>query len=826
MYTKYDEYNGKSVLLLACDNNDVTEESMSCLLDFMISKFEKIDCIDEYRYGWEPIHYVSKNAHPGKLKILIDKLGGSNINSLTYFSENALHVLLQYEKSVAPFDIVLNNGIESTPCTITSTESENLMECAKILIGNGIDINCANFWNETPICLAIKLGQSKVIRELQNYSYIDLDNYFVSGQTVRKYLSNKTYQNTVAQYGGFEDPITKLFYFLKSGDEDGFVHFEGINDFVDTDDGSGTMLQFCLRKGFLEYLQDECYKKEYKESDIKSSPMLKTFCKKGLSRCIEYLLDNGADPSILSTKFRVPLLEYAAMRGYYPFVAILLDHHDSKIHPDDIFSVLKKLLKNNLEFKNGKFYEKCVLYLLLNKLIATFSKSDLTSDKLKVLNRTLCKLVKNNSKSEQYTNIESELIFQILHLGANLTEQDAKGEMIIDSLPEDMLKDHFDDCIEDNVFKYDTIVQDFNNQYSETKTIDFLMSSKNKQELLVHPIFIHFIGEKWSRIAWVFYLDLLFYFLFLFSIWVYMVSLHTNLTNIYSTYIIYTLCSIHLFKESFQLIFLYHWQYLTDSSNLLEVIVVISCLVTFIIPNVYSMIVAILFATLISFIMLGQLPTFSKYTIIFGSAKYFLEYTGFYFIQFLSFAICFYIIFPFETQGQQSNTPIHSPDAKNLTAGLFKSLFLTMIYFTGEFSDRVLEPADFPVFGRVIMTLFIFCMTIILNNLLVGLIVTDMDDIQKSGKLYKQVKLAKFIRRTDTFIKRIHDFKSLDFIKEIIYRIQIFKKNTVKFLSIVDVNDFDDDTKEYLNDLKTTKSNVFDRNVLTNTYQFIRNNNR
>lgn len=787
------------------------------------SEFGTIDCIDEDWYGWEPIHFVARNANVENLKVILTYIDDRAVNSLTYFSENALHVLLQYEKSVTPFSASLHNGSESKPIAIISPENPAIEECAKLLIERGVDVNHTNCWNETPLCLAIRYRYIKLINLFLTMDYLDLDSFKECGKPLRQYLKWNLYISLPQSYVE-EDIPTIRFNLLKSGDEESFMSYkmESISDSVNSFDGdneynsSGTMLQFCMRKGYLEFVQDKRFNmKRLANYDIKDTPLLSIFKAKGMSRCIIFLLDNGADPSITSRKFPIPLLEYSAIRGYYPFVAILLQHKHSKINSNEIFSVLSKLSYILMEVENlsKAFYIKCVIYLLLNKLVTLSrqNKERLTAKKLETLNKILHKL---NLENDDSLLDDSEIICQILHLGASLTAcnpkagQNESHKMVVQRLDQNILRTHFDDCIHGTKFNYNSIIQDDNEVYNENRTLHFLVNDSLKRKLLVHPLIIELTRRKWSKMRMFFYVDMLLFTMFLLSIYVYMIYLHFQQTRFYFSFIFYILLIIHISKETMQFSLLYRCKYFLETSNNLEVTTLICCVITILYPNIYTSVLAILLGTLIFFIMLGQLPFFTKYTIIFSSIKYFFQYTGFYFIQFVSFALSFYIVFPFA--GSTDN-----PE----WGDIFKSLFYTLIHFTGEFNDRVLEPKEYPVFGRITMTVFIFCMTIILNNLLVGLMVSDMDNIEKRGRLYKQVKLASFIENTNRFVKRLHNFKYLNFIKDILRHVNIFRKGHEKVLINVDINKFKDENKEYLEDIR--KKDVFDRHLLRDLYTIL-----
>ncbi|KAJ8927367.1 hypothetical protein NQ314_020142 [Rhamnusium bicolor] len=420
---------------------------------------------------------------------------------------------------------------------------------------------------------------------------------------------------------------------------------------------------------------------------------------KGLGRCIEHLLNNGADPKLSNRKFPESLLEAAALRGYYPLVAILLQHKASEIAAEDIYDILSKLFEDKHKLKNHAYYRNHVLCLLLNKLLNIGGNEMLGSKEQNILNGVLCNL---NLESDDDEPDDSGNICQILRLGASLTSKTFNKKMIIDCLHPDILSAHFDDCVDNNIFYYNSIIEDQDDKYSEIKTLSFLVNDAKKYKLLRHPLLVHFIHNKWLRIFYFFYFDLFLYTSFLLSIYAYMISAHINHNNSIVNSLFYIFLMLHTLKECTQLVFLYHLKYFLDTSNYLELTVIVSCLITIVHQNEYSMVIAILISTVIFFLLLGQLPVCAKYTIIFGSAKYFLQYAGFYFIQFLSFALVFYIIFPFQTKYADNSSNNNSTDSNfdDPIGEIFKSLFYTLILFTGEFSDRVLEPIRYPVFWQ------------------------------------------------------------------------------------------------------------------------------
>ncbi|KAJ8927368.1 hypothetical protein NQ314_020143 [Rhamnusium bicolor] len=253
---KYIEYDNKNILIIACLNKHISKDTLNHLYFVIKSRYSYVDCTDENWYKWDPLHHVARIADPEKLQVLVNNM--DNVNTLTTYSENALHVLLEYEESVNPFNTLLYNGTESRDCTVINTEKSNMVQCAKILIDVGIDVNHSNFWNETPLCLAVRYRYTDIIKLLLRTPYIDLDNYKEGGKTIRAYLKqNYIYQGALPQSNFLhEEPVKLLFNFLKSGDEEAFLHFnnENIKDYANCIDGdseynsAGNMLQFCFKK--------------------------------------------------------------------------------------------------------------------------------------------------------------------------------------------------------------------------------------------------------------------------------------------------------------------------------------------------------------------------------------------------------------------------------------------------------------------------------------------------------------------------------------------------------------------------------------------------
>lgn len=511
-------------------------------------------------------------------------------------------------------------------------------------------------------------------------------------------------------------------------------------------------------------------------------------------------------------------------------MVMLLQHKWSKTNPDDIFEILPKLFRPKKKLVNHDIYRKFVLNVLLNKLLTLQSAAPFSEDKRRVLNETLVEL--NLSNSVNKVN-DSENIYQLLRLGASLLYRNGSGKTVVEQLDCETLRTHFEDCIDNEVFHYDSIVEDFKNSYSETMALVYLVNDKKKNHLLTTPVLTVLIHEKWFRTKRLFYLNLLFYFLFVFSIYGFVVLDTSGRDNHWIDGLFYLCLFFHTVKELIQLL-LYWEKYFLDLNNYIEILVLVLCVICIFAPNAYVNTLVILSSTVILFLFLIEVPKFTKFTFILGSLKYFFQYACFYFIPFMSFAIGLNILFPHPYA--KNNSTLQDETFQNFSQSdndqqsdisyfgqLMTHLFEALILFTGEFNERVLQPKYYPVFGRIFMALFILCMTIVLNNLLVGLIVSDLDRIEKETRIYKRIKMTNFIIRINASINQIRKLKAMNCIEKFLKNYNMFEKGTVKIIKLNEATreHFDERNKKRLEELQKLKWTLYDENVLKKVHEEI-----
>lgn len=283
---RHENFDNKTAIVIACINSIVAPSTLRTFLSCLKNYFPIIDCVDDLWYGWEPIHYAAQIADPEKLEIVVEF---TDVNSLTYYSENALHILIENKKYTINGNFL--NDIISIPCCLISEMSPNALKCADILMKHRIDANHSNFWNESPVCLAFRYRYYKLVEQmLKEHSYIDIESCSKYEENLREFQKAMNIRPSSSDV--YQEPTVTLFNYLKEGEVQSFLHFmngniaEYVNEVDNFASSGSTMLQLCFRKLFLEYLQSEKYGNVLvdDECNILDTPLLEVFRSSGMRR--------------------------------------------------------------------------------------------------------------------------------------------------------------------------------------------------------------------------------------------------------------------------------------------------------------------------------------------------------------------------------------------------------------------------------------------------------------------------------------------------------------------------------------------------------------
>jgi hypothetical protein len=251
--------------------------------------------------------------------------------------------------------------------------------------------------------IAIKRKYFSIVEMLLKQNGIDLDSCrgAVSKKTARELLIvkkkiNKIKTKTLPKRAG---PHTKiLFRLLKSGDEEAFLRYNGgkISDmlktneyeYIDSDNkanSSCTLLQYCYRRGLIAWHQEKArYESDYPlhYQDITANRLVQIFCQNGMAKCIQHLLNNGADIDLTLRKFEDgnTLLEAAIVKGYYPLIALILGRDETPFTFCPAIVELLNSTTNNIDLNY-------TLSIVLNRLLQNTSKTPLDEKEIEILNQ-------------------------------------------------------------------------------------------------------------------------------------------------------------------------------------------------------------------------------------------------------------------------------------------------------------------------------------------------------------------------------------------------------------------------------------------------------
>jgi ankyrin repeat protein len=724
----------------------------------------------------------------------------------------------------------------------------------EILIEAGIDVNHSNFWNESPLLIAIKRKYFKIVEMLLKQNGIDLDSCrgAVSKKTARELLIivkkkiNKVKTKTLPKQAG---PHTKiLFRLLKSGDEEAFLRYNGgkIKDMLKTDEyidgdneanSSCTLLQYCYRRGLIAWHQEKArYESDYSlhYQDITANRLVQIFCQNGMAKCIQHLLNNGANIDFILRKFEdgKTLLQAAIVKGYYPLIALILGRDET---PFTFCSAIVELLKsttNNIDLNY-------TLSIVLNRLLQNTSKTPLDEKEIEILNQ-----IWNLKVGLARLNKDNVLLFLKFPGSLNRTSDSPPSRSlfcqnfditntVLEKIGPEVIQKHLDECVEQKEDKIWINYDSFIKKGSVEQVLRTFVSSPVLKVCLNHFVFKILIMQKWEKLRFTkfkyFYLNLFSYVIFYFLLNIYILCKFNKVSNpgvdfVYGLGWIFLL--LFVAKELFQLSASFR-SYIRELNNYAELFFIVTTILVYSVDENWVDIVevlSILNSNLVLLLLLEQVPKFAKYIIILRTVLFYLLYILFYFIQFVAFAICFYILFAKSDQ--------------EFWTDLGNKIFETIILFTGNLDymetpwrkdssanstsqDSFHKFSGKELVSKLILLLFVLFMAIILHNLLLGLLVTDMENLNKRVKLFEQLKRASFVVRIEKFL----DSACLRCLPNCIVDHfqsgrELFKYNKYVVVNINDKKMLDDDGKQHLDFILTKREKRQDS--LKKLYRYIK----
>ncbi|XP_011632918.1 transient receptor potential channel pyrexia-like isoform X1 [Pogonomyrmex barbatus] len=373
-------------------------------------------------------------------------------------------------------------------------------------------------------------------------------------------------------------------------------------------------------------------------------------------------------------------------------------------------------------------------------------------------------------------NGHRECIRALINYEANLAAVTETGITVVDAIfahisqPLAFLTDILNSCVQTTSStkgSYENITVDFGiltpkcqMQMSVVTAIIAASSDITQLAILQHPLVETFLRLKWTRLRILFFVLMFVHLFFVISLSVYAIMLVRDNTDHVITRRILTLCScILLFHNTIQVI-LEPRHYLRQLETWLSFICVMLSLVTSIAGEfvmcsqeendsqycvqwlLHPISIALLLSWMQMMLLIGRVPMWGYYALMFSTVlKNLLKVLLAFGYLIIGFALSFAVLFHGNNQFHHFGNAIVKTIVMMMGEYEYKELF------NMEKNDTSIdsEITFLPVTSRIVFFIFIMLASIVLMNLMIGLAVNDIQDLEKEGHIRRLLKQAEFV---------------------------------------------------------------------------------
>jgi transient receptor potential cation channel subfamily A member 1 len=373
---------------------------------------------------------------------------------------------------------------------------------------------------------------------------------------------------------------------------------------------------------------------------------------------------------------------------------------------------------------------------------------------------------KKNQTALHFAAIKSSYAtVELLKKGASLDIPDDNGQMAIQVIDRNILKQFFDSCIAKHVpgIRSDYYYMVFDYSFLNVPTqravgenrqmplIEYIAESKNTQSLIEHPVIASFLFLKWSRLTTILVLNLWFsltigYFFSNYLLWFYVnPSNQPDSTNqalwlamAWVSLILFSLKECILFSGS-------PTNYLKSYENYFEIAVICLMTVLLLAPiedqktrRAWVAVFLLGFAIELT-LVLSTLPVFSLSNYFIMLKKVTINFVLtilFYSIILMAFAFSFYTLINNSEESTGNSTAIATDQSEtSRDVSVFSVIYQVVLMLTGEFGNIGDRAKDIDM-CRIFLLIFVFSMSIVMMNLLIGITVSDTAAIMREAEMY------------------------------------------------------------------------------------------
>ncbi|CAH2097462.1 unnamed protein product [Euphydryas editha] len=763
-----------------------------------------------FQPGWTPLHVAASCARKQCTRLLLaaganpnicdvmgctplDVAGSAYHHKKDIDSKNFTEVVKILLNAGSQYNSMKAGGLNLETPLHTAVKLGNI-DCIKALLDAGVSISCLNSAGLTPLHLCVKDKLEEPLQILANYAYKNPDPLTASvdvkdkeGHTVLQAAVEAAWVPGVCIALEAGADVT-----MKANDGETPIHSAANLGDIDV---LNEMLSLAKQKDFIDYQNGEG-----------ETPLFKAIIN-GHLQCVEALLNEGASIK-LTMPGNVNVLHKAAEYGHIDILQYLIEYDDG-IAKEMINSLTESDRRGfgPIHFAVFNNNSECLNYLISKnadirlRTTGTPHKSSTPLHLAAMKNfEDIGKIILNNDRTtiHEVNNIgwypihtagyhgSREIIKLLLQEGADLsayTDGPKKYrltaiQMVIDNIskPTEFFEEIFDSYISSNSQNVQDSKCEMTVDYrilmpsvcemQQMKVIKALINTGNRsgqRKLLVHPLVESFLYLKWKALLPFFYVIIAVYALFVSSLTIFVIGIFfykdTNNSpppilnpNVWS-YIVYCTIFLIVIQELFYMniksikYFLQVETWIKIWSLILAAILPILTFVSSVSNTEWPRHIAtcaMLFSWIELMFLLSRFPNWGYYVLMFGkvAANVIKILLTFAFLV-IGFSLSFMIQF-------RSEIPFDGPWA---------AFVKTMVMMTSEFDygalfdqEHTQELATSLILVRVIFVIFLILASIVLMNLMVGVAVNDINDLEVLGNIRRLVKQVEFLRNLDNLV--------------------------------------------------------------------------
>ncbi|KAG7300671.1 hypothetical protein JYU34_014995 [Plutella xylostella] len=760
--------------------------------------------------GWTPLHVAAACARRHCTRLLLaagadptlcditgrtplDVAGMAHYYDVKINKQHFTQVIKMLVEHEGTYNTMKPQGLDNVVTPLHTAVELDCVEAIQELMELKVSIACLNEAGQTPLHLCVKHKAEVALQELVNSSHES--DPFAATVDVRDFEGNTVLQAAVEAGWVFGVCVA-----LEAGADVTIKALDG-----------DTPIHAAAALGDLGVLQEILSVAKQKDSIDLQNSCRETALFKAISAgnvdCVKAILAEGANITIALSK-DYTVFHRAAELGHLEILKTLVEH-ENEAHIDmiNIRGSCNKMGFSPLHYAVFFNHPECVEYLLSKgadvRIRTCTSHKEATPLHLAAL-RNYCKIAEIILKFDRTTihevdsmgwfplhtaahNVSREIIPLLLQAGADLsgyTDGPKKYrrtaiDMVVNNLskPTEYLEELFDSFIttsDGNLQDQNSIVRiDYSVlmprccEMEQMKVIEALLKTGNRyqqQRLLVHPLLESFLYLKWKALLPFFYVILLFYAFFLLSLTVFVVSVFfykdtsDKIPVFFSATIwgyfvygsVFLVCSQELLYMNFKNGKRYFFQLETwvkffslGMALFLPSAITIASWSQAEWPR-HVATFALLLSWLEMMFLLSRFPNWGYYVLMFAKVagnvvKILLTFA----FLVIGFSLAFMIQF-------RSHAPFEGP---------WEAIVKTIVMMTSEFDYEGLFDEEHTkglstsvLILRIMFVIFLVLAAIVLMNLMVGVAVNDINDLEVLGNIKRLAKQVEFLGSLDTLM--------------------------------------------------------------------------